>query len=117
MKKRSDLMDLSLWISIFFLCLSSGVSVKTEPGAEPEGSVKEEEKEKDKEKEKEEKKEKEKDQKERERVTRVAVKEEKEKPGTSSNQSDDTSTERCAVIGGPKRKEVEQLKIIRVELK
>lgn len=91
------------------------MSVKTEPGTEPEGTVKEEEKEKDKEKE--EKKEKEKDQKERERVTRVAVKEEKEKPGTSSSQSDDTPAERCAVVGGPKRKEVEQLKIIRVELK
>ncbi|MCI4379709.1 hypothetical protein PGIGA_G00231400 [Pangasianodon gigas] len=96
---------------------TTGVSVKTEPGTEPEGIVKEEEKEKDKEKEKEEKKEKEKDQKERERVTRVAVKEEKEKPGTSSSQSDDTPAERCAVIGGPKRKEVEQLKIVRVELK
>lgn len=96
-----------------FLCLFSGVSVKTEPGTEPEGAIKEEEKEKDKE----EKKEKEKDQKERERLSRVAVKEEKEKPGTSSSQSDDTPAERCAVIGGPKRKEVEQLKIVRVELK
>ncbi|XP_060783337.1 E3 ubiquitin-protein ligase BRE1A [Neoarius graeffei] len=96
---------------------TTGVSVKTEPGTEPEGTVKEEEKEKDKEKEKEEKKEKDKDQKEREKVTRVAVKEEKEKPGTSSSQSDDTPAERCAVIGGPKRKEVEQLKIVRVELK
>ncbi|KAG7328942.1 hypothetical protein KOW79_007116 [Hemibagrus wyckioides] len=96
---------------------TTGVSIKTEPGTEPESTVKEEDKEKDKEKEKEEKKEKEKDQKERERLTRVAVKEEKEKPGTSSSQSDDTPTERCAVIGGPKRKEVEQLKIVRVELK
>ncbi|XP_017330514.1 E3 ubiquitin-protein ligase BRE1A [Ictalurus punctatus] len=92
---------------------TTGVSVKTEPGTEPEGAIKEEEKEKDKE----EKKEKEKDQKERERLSRVAVKEEKEKPGTSSSQSDDTPAERCAVIGGPKRKEVEQLKIVRVELK
>ncbi|MCJ8733810.1 hypothetical protein PDJAM_G00227900 [Pangasius djambal] len=96
---------------------TTGVSVKTEPGTETEGTVKEEEKEKDKEKEKEEKKEKEKDQKERERVTRVAVKEEKEKPGTSSSQSEDTPAERCALIGGPKRKEVEQLKIVRVDLK
>lgn len=95
----------------------SGVSVKTEPGAEPEGTVKEEEKEKDKEKEKEERKEKEKDQKEKERMARVTVKEEKDKPSTSSSQSDDTPAERCAVIGGPKRKEVEQLKIVRVELK
>ncbi|XP_053487654.1 E3 ubiquitin-protein ligase BRE1A [Ictalurus furcatus] len=92
---------------------TTGVSVKTEPGTEPEGAIKEEEKEKDRE----EKKEKEKDQKERERLSRVAVKEEKEKPGTSSSQSDDTPAERCAVIGGPKRKEVEQLKIVRVELK
>ncbi|KAI5104903.1 E3 ubiquitin-protein ligase BRE1A [Silurus meridionalis] len=94
---------------------TTGVSVKTEPGTEPEGTLKEEEKEKDKDKEKEEKKEK--DQKERERVSRVAVKEEKEKPGTSSSQSDDTPSERGTVVGGPKRKEVEQLKIVRVELK
>ncbi|KAF4094192.1 hypothetical protein AMELA_G00010670 [Ameiurus melas] len=92
---------------------TTGGSVKTEPGTEPEGAIKEEEKEKDKE----EKKEKDKDQKERERLSRVAVKEEKEKPGPSSSQSDDTPAERCAVIGGPKRKEVEQLKIVRVELK
>ncbi|GAA6076399.1 E3 ubiquitin-protein ligase BRE1A isoform X1 [Tachysurus ichikawai] len=94
---------------------TTGLSVKTEPGSEPESTVKEEEKEKDKEKEKDEKKEK--DQKERDRVTRVSVKEEKEKPGTSSSQSDDTPNERCAAIGGPKRKEVEQLKIVRVDLK
>lgn len=104
-------MDLS--ISVFFFI--PGLSVKTEPGSEPESTVKEEEKEKDKEKEKDEKKEK--DQKERDRVTRVSVKEEKEKPGTSSSQSDDTPNERCAAIGGPKRKEVEQLKIVRVDLK
>ncbi|KAF5904967.1 E3 ubiquitin-protein ligase BRE1A isoform X1, partial [Clarias magur] len=94
---------------------TTGVSVKTEPGTEPEGTIKEEEKEKDKDKEKEDKKDK--DQKERERLTRVAVKEEKEKPGTSNSQSDDAQADRCAVIGGPKRKEVEQLKIVRVELK
>uniref|UniRef100_A0A3B4D2G5 E3 ubiquitin protein ligase n=1 Tax=Pygocentrus nattereri TaxID=42514 RepID=A0A3B4D2G5_PYGNA len=94
------------------------MSVKTEPGTELEATVKEEEKEK--EKEKEEKKEKE--QKERERAPRGssasgAVKEEKEKPGTSSSQSEDSPAERCTVIGGPKRKEVEQLKIVRAELK
>ncbi|TSV81476.1 E3 ubiquitin-protein ligase BRE1A [Bagarius yarrelli] len=94
---------------------ATGVAVKTEPGTEADATVKEEEKDKDKEKE--EKKEKEKDQKERERVMRMAVKEEKEKAGTSSSQSDDGPAERCAVIGGPKRKEVEQLKIVRVELK
>ncbi|XP_027010546.1 E3 ubiquitin-protein ligase BRE1A isoform X2 [Tachysurus fulvidraco] len=94
---------------------TTGVSVKTEPGSESESTVKEEEKEKDKEKEKDEKKEK--DQKDRDRVTRVSVKEEKEKAGTSSSQSDDTPNERCAAIGGPKRKEVEQLKIVRVDLK
>ncbi|XP_017547618.1 E3 ubiquitin-protein ligase BRE1A isoform X1 [Pygocentrus nattereri] len=96
----------------------TAVSVKTEPGTELEATVKEEEKEK--EKEKEEKKEKE--QKERERAPRGssasgAVKEEKEKPGTSSSQSEDSPAERCTVIGGPKRKEVEQLKIVRAELK
>ncbi|XP_076878575.1 E3 ubiquitin-protein ligase BRE1A [Brachyhypopomus gauderio] len=89
---------------------STGFSVKTEPGTESEGSVKEDEKEKEKEKEKE--------QRERERLTRGSgvgglVKEEKEKPGTSSGQSEDPP----AVIGGPKRKEMEQLKIIRTELK
>ncbi|KAK2839000.1 hypothetical protein Q7C36_013814 [Tachysurus vachellii] len=94
---------------------TTGVSVKIEPGSEPESTVKEEEKEKDKEKEKDEKKEK--DQRERDRVARVSVKEEKEKPGTSSSQSDDIPNDRCAAIGGPKRKEVEQLKIVRVDLK
>uniref|UniRef100_A0A8C9YV38 E3 ubiquitin protein ligase n=1 Tax=Sander lucioperca TaxID=283035 RepID=A0A8C9YV38_SANLU len=90
-------------------------SVKTEPGVEPEATVKEEEK--DEKKEKEDKKEKdiikkeEKDrerekekERERERPTRgggssSAIKEEKEKPGRS------------------KRKEMEQLKIVRAELK
>ncbi len=69
---------------------------------------------------KEEEKEKEKDQRERERVTRgstggVAVKEEREK--ASSSQSEDLAAERCTVIGGPKRKEMDQLKIVRVDLK
>lgn len=78
--------------------------------------MKEEEKEKEKEKDKEKEKE------QRERVTRgstggVVVKEEREKASTSSSQSEDLAVERCAMIGGPKRKEVEQLKIVRVELK
>uniref|UniRef100_A0A8C7L8U3 E3 ubiquitin protein ligase n=1 Tax=Oncorhynchus kisutch TaxID=8019 RepID=A0A8C7L8U3_ONCKI len=57
--------------------------------------------------------------KERERPTRGgggAVKEEKEKAGTS-NQSEEVTLERPSVIGGPKRKEVEQLKIVRADLK
>uniref|UniRef100_A0A8C7N8I1 E3 ubiquitin protein ligase n=1 Tax=Oncorhynchus kisutch TaxID=8019 RepID=A0A8C7N8I1_ONCKI len=72
-------------------------SLKTEPGTETEGEIKEEEKEKEIKKE---------EKKERERPTRGgggAVKEEKEK--------------RPSVIGGPKRKEVEQLKIVRADLK
>lgn len=88
--------------------------MKTEPGTETEGEIKEEEKEK--EVKKEEKKERE---KERERPTRGgggAVKEEKEKAGTS-NQLEEVAPERPFVIGGPKRKEVEQLKIVRAELK
>ncbi|XP_066505083.1 E3 ubiquitin-protein ligase BRE1A [Hoplias malabaricus] len=94
------------------------VSVKTEPGIETEVTVKEEEKEKEKEEKKE--KEKEKEHKERERAPRGSsvsgtVKEEKEKPGTS--QSEEPPAERCAVIGGPKRKEMEQLKIVRTDLK
>uniref|UniRef100_A0A8C1D7N2 E3 ubiquitin protein ligase n=1 Tax=Cyprinus carpio carpio TaxID=630221 RepID=A0A8C1D7N2_CYPCA len=95
---------------------TTGVTVKTEPGADTETVVKEEEKDKEKEKEKE------KEQRERERVTRgstggIAVKEEREKASTSSSQSEDIAAERCAVIGGPKRKEMEQLKIVRVDLK
>ncbi|XP_072519164.1 E3 ubiquitin-protein ligase BRE1A isoform X2 [Salminus brasiliensis] len=99
------------------------VSVKTEPGTEPDATVKEEEEKKEKEKEKDEKKEKEKEkeQKERERASRSSasgvIKEEKEKPGASGSQSEDLPAERCAVVGGPKRKEVEQLKIVRTELK
>uniref|UniRef100_A0A673K6Z6 E3 ubiquitin protein ligase n=1 Tax=Sinocyclocheilus rhinocerous TaxID=307959 RepID=A0A673K6Z6_9TELE len=93
--------------------------VITEPGTDTETVVKEEEKEKEKEKKD---KEKEKEQRERERVTRgstggIAVKEEREKASTSSSQSEDLTAERCAVIGGPKRKEIEQLKIVRVDLK
>ncbi|XP_016131869.1 E3 ubiquitin-protein ligase BRE1A isoform X3 [Sinocyclocheilus grahami] len=94
---------------------TTGVTVKTEPDTET--VVKEEEKEKEKKD-----KEKEKEQRERERVTRgstggIAVKEEREKASTSSSQSEDLAAERCAVIGGPKRKEMEQLKIVRVDLK
>uniref|UniRef100_A0A671NBL9 E3 ubiquitin protein ligase n=1 Tax=Sinocyclocheilus anshuiensis TaxID=1608454 RepID=A0A671NBL9_9TELE len=93
--------------------LTGDVTVKTEPD-NTETVVKEEEKEKEKEK-----KEKEKEQRERERVTRgstggIAVKEEREKASTSSSQSEDLAAERCAVIGGPKRKEMEQLKIVKL---
>uniref|UniRef100_A0A8C1D854 E3 ubiquitin protein ligase n=1 Tax=Cyprinus carpio carpio TaxID=630221 RepID=A0A8C1D854_CYPCA len=109
---------------------TADITVKTEPdsgSATPSTTgthsylylmtvVKEEEKDKEKEKEKE------KEQRERERVTRgstggIAVKEEREKASTSSSQSEDIAAERCAVIGGPKRKEMEQLKIVRVDLK
>lgn len=111
---------------------SVGASVKTEPGGEPEATVKEEEK--DEKKEKEEKKEKdiikkeEKDrerekekEKERERPTRSGgsssvIKEEKEKPGSSS-QPEESAGERLSMVGGSKRKEMEQLKIVRAELK
>ncbi|XP_010894035.1 E3 ubiquitin-protein ligase BRE1A isoform X3 [Esox lucius] len=93
---------------------STSTSVKTEPGTETEGDIKEEEKEKEVKKEKEKERE-----KERERPTRGGggpVKEEKEKAGTS-NQLEEVVPERPSVIGGPKRKEVEQLKIVRAELK
>ncbi|RXN09289.1 E3 ubiquitin- ligase BRE1A [Labeo rohita] len=50
-------------------------------------------------------------------TTGVVVKEEREKASTSSSQSEDLAAERCAMIGGPKRKEMEQLKIVRVDLK
>uniref|UniRef100_A0A8C7PBE9 E3 ubiquitin protein ligase n=1 Tax=Oncorhynchus mykiss TaxID=8022 RepID=A0A8C7PBE9_ONCMY len=54
---------------------------------------------------------------ERERPTRGGGgTEEKEKAGTS-NQLEEVVPERTFVIGGPKRKEVEQLKIVRAELK
>uniref|UniRef100_A0A8C1D5L5 E3 ubiquitin protein ligase n=1 Tax=Cyprinus carpio carpio TaxID=630221 RepID=A0A8C1D5L5_CYPCA len=91
-------------------------SVKTEPGADTETVVKEEEKDKEKEKEKE------KEQRERERVTRgstggIAVKEEREKASTSSSQSEDIAAERCAVIGGPKRKEMEKAQESQREMK
>uniref|UniRef100_A0A673K301 E3 ubiquitin protein ligase n=1 Tax=Sinocyclocheilus rhinocerous TaxID=307959 RepID=A0A673K301_9TELE len=106
--------------------LTGDVTVKTEPdsgSATPSTTgthsylylfAKKEKEKKDKEKEKE--------QRERERVTRgstggIAVKEEREKASTSSSQSEDLTAERCAVIGGPKRKEIEQLKIVRVDLK
>ncbi|KAM9376273.1 E3 ubiquitin-protein ligase BRE1A isoform 1-T1 [Pholidichthys leucotaenia] len=111
-----------------------GVSIKTDPGVEPEATIKEEEKEEKKEKEdkkekdiikkeeKEREREKEKE-KERERPTRSSgssssnlIKEEKEKPGTSS-QPDESAGERLSMVGGSKRKEMEQLKIVRTELK
>lgn len=105
--------------------------MKTEPGIEPDANIKEEEK--DERKEKEEKKEKdaikkeEKDrerekekEKERERPTRSSssggIKEEREKPGVST-QSEEATGDRLAMIGGSKRKEMEQLKIVRAELK
>ncbi|MBN3299407.1 BRE1A ligase, partial [Amia calva] len=76
---------------------TSRFSVKVEPGTESEGSIKEEEREKA-------------------RGGGAAVKEERERTGSSS-QPDDLGPERLAVIGGAKRKEVEQLKIVRAELK
>ncbi|XP_045574183.1 E3 ubiquitin-protein ligase BRE1A isoform X1 [Salmo salar] len=89
---------------------STITSVKTEPGTETEGEIKEEEKEKEVKKEKEK-------ERERERPTRGGGgTEEKEKAGTS-NQLEEVAPERPFVIGGPKRKEVEQLKIVRAELK
>ncbi|XP_055015011.1 E3 ubiquitin-protein ligase BRE1A [Boleophthalmus pectinirostris] len=101
---------------------STGASAKMEPVAEPEVTVKEEEKEEKKEREekkdivKKEEKEREKD---RERPTRSsggsAIKEEKDKPGSSSSQPEES--ERTAAIGGSKKKEMEQLKIVRAELK
>ncbi|KAM9376274.1 E3 ubiquitin-protein ligase BRE1A isoform 2-T2 [Pholidichthys leucotaenia] len=114
--------------------INTGVSIKTDPGVEPEATIKEEEKEEKKEKEdkkekdiikkeeKEREREKEKE-KERERPTRSSgssssnlIKEEKEKPGTSS-QPDESAGERLSMVGGSKRKEMEQLKIVRTELK
>lgn len=108
-----------------------GANVKTEPGVESEVMLKEEEKEEKKDKEekkekdiiKKEEKEKEKE-KERERPTRSGgssssssvIKEEKEKPGSSS-QSEESVGERLSMVGGSKRKEIEQLKIVRAELK
>uniref|UniRef100_A0A3B4AZ94 E3 ubiquitin protein ligase n=1 Tax=Periophthalmus magnuspinnatus TaxID=409849 RepID=A0A3B4AZ94_9GOBI len=101
---------------------SSTASVKMEPVAEPEVTVKEEEKQEKKEREekkdivKKEEKEREKD---RERPTRSscgsAIKEEKDKPGSSSTQPEES--ERTAALGGSKKKEMEQLKIVRAELK
>ncbi|KAJ8262514.1 hypothetical protein GJAV_G00167300 [Gymnothorax javanicus] len=89
---------------------STGTSVKTETGTEMEGAAKEEEREKEREKER-----------EREKAGRgtgggVPVKEERERASTSS-QPEEPAVDRCTVIGGPKRKEVEQLKIVRTELK
>lgn len=70
--------------------------------------VKKEEKERERERERE---------RDRERSIRSgAIKEEKEKPGSSS-QLDESGGERTSVVGGSKRKEMEQLKIVRAELK
>ncbi|CAL8263983.1 unnamed protein product [Lota lota] len=101
---------------------SAGVSIKTEPGADGDPPVKEEEKEDKKEDKKEsikkEDREREKE-KERERTTRGGggAKEERDKPGGSNNQSEEASGDRPSVGGVPKRKEVEQLKTVRTELK
>ncbi|CAG06273.1 unnamed protein product, partial [Tetraodon nigroviridis] len=89
----------------------------TTPSAE-EKKDKEDKKEKDivkkEEKERERERERERD---RERSIRSgAIKEEKEKPGSSS-QLDESGGERTSVVGGSKRKEMEQLKIVRAELK
>uniref|UniRef100_A0A3Q3LLS9 E3 ubiquitin protein ligase n=1 Tax=Mastacembelus armatus TaxID=205130 RepID=A0A3Q3LLS9_9TELE len=94
---------------------STGASVKTEPGLEPEATKEEKDREREKEREK-----------ERERATRISgsssssssgvIKEEKEKPGSSS-QPEELAGERLSVVAGSKRKEMEQLKIIRAELK
>ncbi|CAL8267067.1 unnamed protein product [Boreogadus saida] len=97
-------------------CGPPGVLVKTEPGAD--GDVKEEEKEDRKEDRKESvKKEEREKEKERERSTRGGggAKEERDKPGSS--QSEEASGDRPSVGGVPKRKEVEQLKTVRTELK
>ncbi|XP_069047442.1 E3 ubiquitin-protein ligase BRE1A [Lepisosteus oculatus] len=83
---------------------STGPVMKAEPGADSEGGSREEEKDRDREK------------AAMSRAGGGAVKEERERAGSSS-QSEDTGPERCAVIGGVKRKEVEQLKIVRAELK
>lgn len=83
---------------------------------------KEEKKEKDEKKDKDLIKKEEKDrerekEKERERPTRSSgIKEEKDKPGSSS-QTEESAGERLSVVGGSKRKEMEQLKIVRTELK
>lgn len=92
--------------------------MKTEPGTEAELVVKEEDKDKDRDKEREKEKEKERE-REKDRATRgsATVKEERDRAGTSSSHLEENVAERCAVVGGPKRKEVEQLKILRAELK
>lgn len=104
--------------------------MKTEPGAEPDATVKDEEKEEKKEEKKDkdiikkEEKDRERDkekEKERERPTRGGgssglIKDEKEKSG-SSGQPEESAGERLSVVGGSKRKEMEQLKIVRAELK
>lgn len=98
--------------------------MKAEPGVEPEVMIKEEEKEEKKEERKEkdivkkEEKDRERErEKERERSIRSGmIKEEKEKPGNSSH-TEESGGERMSMVGGSKRKEMEQLKIVRTELK
>uniref|UniRef100_A0A3P8VPI0 E3 ubiquitin protein ligase n=1 Tax=Cynoglossus semilaevis TaxID=244447 RepID=A0A3P8VPI0_CYNSE len=106
--------------------VTSEPSVKTEPDNESSVTLKEEEKEEKKEKDekkdkdlikKEEKDREREKEKERERPTRSSgIKEEKDKPGSSS-QTEESAGERLSVVGGSKRKEMEQLKIVRTELK
>lgn len=120
----------SCCVSFLLLPLTTGTTLKTEQGAEPEATVKEEDKEEKREKEekkerdimRKEEKDKERE-RERERPTRISgsssggvIKEEKDKPGSSS-QPEELSGERLAMVGGSKRKEMEQLKIVRAELK
>ncbi|XP_077588861.1 E3 ubiquitin-protein ligase BRE1A isoform X2 [Stigmatopora nigra] len=108
----------------------TGTSVKAEAGADPEVAVKEEEKEEKKERREKKEKEAKKDEREREREkereqqrpNRPAVaKEEKDKAAAAGHQGDESSGERLsatvAAAGGPKRKELEQLKVVKVELK
>ncbi|XP_037531231.1 E3 ubiquitin-protein ligase BRE1A [Nematolebias whitei] len=106
---------------------SIGNALKTEPGVESEAAVKEEEKEEKKDKEdkkdfiKKEEKEREREkEKDRERPPRSSgssssiIKEEKL---GSSSQAEELTGDRLSVVGGSKRKEMEQLKIVRTELK
>uniref|UniRef100_A0A3Q2P337 E3 ubiquitin protein ligase n=1 Tax=Fundulus heteroclitus TaxID=8078 RepID=A0A3Q2P337_FUNHE len=57
-----------------------------------------------------------KEEKDREREREKEKEREREKPGVSSQQ-EETAGDRLAMLGGSKRKEMEQLKIVRAELK
>ncbi|KAK0139810.1 E3 ubiquitin-protein ligase BRE1A [Merluccius polli] len=100
----------------------AAVSVKTEPGGDGDMPIKEKEEEKEDKKEekkesiKKEDREREKE-KERERTTRGGVKEERDRPSGSNSQSEEAAGDRPSVGSVPKRKEVEQLKTVRTELK